>query len=596
MLGDDIIMFDADTADAEEALARIEKAHSVTSLLVVKTSRGCHHYFRLVPGVCARPDSHDTAKHPDRIDIRAHRNSVVLPSFESPRVVGRLWLSKLNKITAVDQAFVDAIAIHNGRQPPRTNSIAGADEPAMSASEVSALPRLLEHLDPDEGYEDWLHVLMAIYHATDGSDEGLDLADQWSSGGQKYQGRAELEAKWRSFSSGAPHPITIASLIALVRSSGGDIQEIMTDPFEPCPFEVVARNGLPVGFGRIVATEHPLAAFSLRGRYEELARERRDSVRLLGQIALRGQATVIYAAPNTGKTLITLFLLRQAILTGSLCAAQVFYFNLDDTYNGLLEKLKLAEDLGFHMIADGFGGSAEFQVKNFVTVMRALIDSGRSSETVLILDTLKKFVNLMEKVASGQFTALMREFVMKGGTLICLAHVNKHLQDGKAVPSGTSDMIDDLDCSYVLQKVSDDSDSGRRVVEFTNRKRRGNVIETAAYSYSLQRDLPYADLLDSVQELDAENLVPIKQASTLQADLALIDEIKTCIERGVTHRMAIKSTVATATRASHNTILAILDKYTGDNPAEHRWDYVVRERGAKVYHLLEAQQPVRRAS
>ena len=76
----------------------------------------------------------------------------------------------------------------------------------------------------------------------------------------------------------------------------------------------------------------------------------------------------------------------------------------------------------------------------------------------------------MDKAATSHFTALMREFIMKGGTLIALAHINKHLQDGQAVPSGTSDILDDLDCVYVLQTVTSDADIGRRIVEFTNRK------------------------------------------------------------------------------------------------------------------------------
>ena len=49
---------------------------------------------------------------------------------------------------------------------------------------MSQLAVLLDHLDPDMGYEDWLHILMALFHETGGSDEGLELAVQWSSGGE----------------------------------------------------------------------------------------------------------------------------------------------------------------------------------------------------------------------------------------------------------------------------------------------------------------------------------------------------------------------------------------------------------------------------
>ncbi len=155
------------------------------------------------------------------------------------------------------------------------------------------------------------------------------------------------------------------------------------------------------------------------------------------------------------------------------------------------------------------------------------------------------------------------------------------------MPSGTSDIIDDLDCAYVLQEVIVDPDTGRRVVEFTNRKRRGNVVESVAYSYALQRDLTYADLLDSVQEVDRDSLEPIKRSAELDADVEIINAIEACIKDGIEKRMDIKQAVASRCRTSERSVLAILDKYAGIDTAVHRWDYAVRGRGAKVYYLLD---------
>ena len=64
---------------------------------------------------------------------------------------------------------------------------------------VEDLEPYLESLDPDVDYNDWLSVGMAIHHGTGGSDAGLDLWDQWSSGGSKYQGKKDLLPHWRSF-------------------------------------------------------------------------------------------------------------------------------------------------------------------------------------------------------------------------------------------------------------------------------------------------------------------------------------------------------------------------------------------------------------
>lgn len=61
---------------------------------------------------------------------------------------------------------------------------------------------------------------------------------------------------------------------------------------------------------------HPLACHSMTGRSEELAKRVQAQVPLIGKTALMGQATVYYAAPNTGKTLMVLKELVSSIKAG----------------------------------------------------------------------------------------------------------------------------------------------------------------------------------------------------------------------------------------------------------------------------------------
>jgi hypothetical protein len=39
-------------------------------------------------------------------------------------------------------------------------------------------------------------------------------------------------------------------------------------------------------------------------------------------------------------------------------------------------------------------------------------------------------------------------------------------------------------------------------------------------------------------------------------------------------------------KVSKRAAMQVLEKYTGDDISKHRWKFVVRERGAKVYELL----------
>ncbi len=70
----------------------------------------------------------------------------------------------------------------------------------------------LGHHDPDEGYEKWVQVGMALHHETDGGLDGFELWNEWSARGSKYKGREDLDAHWRSFRADTDSPITVASL------------------------------------------------------------------------------------------------------------------------------------------------------------------------------------------------------------------------------------------------------------------------------------------------------------------------------------------------------------------------------------------------
>ena len=316
-------------------------------------------------------------------------------------------------------------------------------------------------------------------------------------------------------------------------------------------------------------------------------REAREQIFLMGAIILLGQYSVIYAAPNIGKTLLALYFLIESIKAGRIDPNTFYYVNVDDDFPGLVDKLALAEEYGFHMLAPGFQGFSE---SDLLAAVIELIDSDQARDTIIILDTLKKFTNLMDKTRSSGFNRVIRKFVMKGGTCIALAHVNKNRDSsGKAVYAGTSDIIDDADCAYVLDVVSSDVDDQTRTVEFENRKRRGHVLNRAAYRYSIAQKLTYPDLLASVEEVTDDDLAGVKHSETVRSHQAVIDAITDCIGEGITARMALVKEAATRAGVSQRTLMVILDQHTGRDPSLHRWTCTVGPRGAKLYELLQLQ-------
>ena len=82
-------------------------------------------------------------------------------------------------------------------------------------STLTKIAALLEHIDPDVCYHEWIRVLMVIYHETDGAQAGFDLADYWSSQGYKYKGEKDIRAKWRYFKPNVANPVKMGTLVRM---------------------------------------------------------------------------------------------------------------------------------------------------------------------------------------------------------------------------------------------------------------------------------------------------------------------------------------------------------------------------------------------
>lgn len=332
--------------------------------------------------------------------------------------------------------------------------------------------------------------------------------------------------------------------------------------------------------------ENPLDKFSLNGQRSQLLQDAVKQTFALEPVALMGQATVFYGSPGTGKTLLTLYLTSKSRSRGNIAPWSTYYCNLDDTHRGVIDKSGFTDDHYIHMLADGLNS---FSIDRLLQVLTELIDKNQATGVIIIIDTLKKVVDLMSKRQSRRFGKLVRRFIMRGGTCIALAHTNKHKgADGKPIYAGTSDILEDFDCAYLMYEVGVDPDTETKTIQFECIKSRGSVARQASYRYSLAENLSYRDILDSVEPVDQDEVTSLKQASELESDAPVIDAIAQCIGEGIDTKMALAQAAAKRSGSSKRTALRVLDKYCGSDPDQHRWDFKVHERGAKKYHLLNS--------
>jgi len=511
--------------------------------------------------------------------------------YNPPRLVSLLSAEKQPiessvMLGAIDHA-ANRLAKVGGNAKVQSSNVSipsGNSEYHGSETNLANIQAMLTVIDPDCSRSEWIKAGMAIYYESAGSQAGFDLWDAWSKKGEKYCGKKALYVQWHSFNKSLDNPVTIGTIIKMVSDRGLDWMDIVSrsEPFEVCTSVIEATSSS----GPLSERANPLDQYSLRGKSAEIERNTADEVFILGEIALSGQFTVLYASPNTGKTLITLHFIIEGIKRGNINPSRLYYLNMDDTSKGLLQKLHLAEEYGFHMLSEGH---LDFNVNQFLGIVTKMIEEDQCRDVIIILDTLKKFTNLMDKVSSSAFSKVIRRFIVKGGTLIALAHTNKKPgADGKPVYGGTTDIIDDADCAYTLAPLA--SEASERVVEFANIKRRGNVAMNAAYSYIFENNAGYNEILLSVRPVDPEQIEIKKHAEVLKSDAEVIAAIRACIKDGINTKMKLAEAVADLTGISKRSALKIIERHTGSDPATHLWSFTVQERGAKVFCNIEVPQ------
>lgn len=337
-----------------------------------------------------------------------------------------------------------------------------------------------------------------------------------------------------------------------------------------------------------------LDRFALNGQSAAMEAQMLEDAFILGRLAILGQSTAIYAPPNAGKTLITLSLMIEGIESGAVNPDSLYYINADDNFKGLVIKLKLAERHGFKMLAPHHN---EFKLEEFCAYLLRLVADQTARGVIVVLDTIKKFTDIMDKRASTNFGKVVRAFIQAGGSVIMLAHVNKHRdEDDKVIAAGTSDIIDDVDCAYTLDTA--EQTHGVYLATFENKKSRGDVVPTATYRYERHLGQGYEELLASVKAVTNQELSQSTRAKEIhqsqQTNSELINILVGIMQEGLTLKGEIVKEAVARSDYGKDKFRQVLRIHTGDSfLMGHYWTMTTGEKNAQSYALLrEYQKPI----
>lgn len=235
---------------------------------------------------------------------------------------------------------------------------------------------------------------------------------------------------------------------------------------------------------------------------------------VLQKIALEGQITVVYGAPNAGKTLLTLRMLCDAVEAGRIQGQDVYYLNLDDNLAGAVEKTELVSPLGIKMLCPHLQPDKDFKFEDLVA--QAVKDKQGKGKT-LIIDTAKKVCDIMDKFRQSELFQALRKLCGQGWTIILLSHTNKNKRDGKLVYSGTADILQDVDTAWMLG--SDPTPEGI-LCQFENFKSRGSNTEPVHFFSPIETHDSYTERFQGLRMVTGEELTDLQHRA----------QVKACIE------------------------------------------------------------------
>ena len=231
---------------------------------------------------------------------------------------------------------------------------------------------------------------------------------------------------------------------------------------------------------------------------------------LIPDMIVQGHVSAWPAPANAGKTTIFVnYVCPLLVKTG----VQVIYVNADAAPDALKEHFQHSVKHGYMVLApDAKIGTGTAAV---IDKLRLLAESGADlSNTAFILDTLKKFCDMLQKGSQKEFLGLMRRLSTKGATVILLSHTNKHADtSGKTIFEGTADLRNDID-ELIYLDVFDNADKG--VIEVTTRPDKVRA-KINPISFTICKKTRQVKLLDEVVAI-----IPDDQRELLQSIAAAI--------------------------------------------------------------------------
>ncbi|WP_170381946.1 AAA family ATPase [Ruegeria atlantica] len=444
-----IFVVDLDDRDGKDGLSAYKGMNldPDDALFVVRTpSGGLHLYFRGVDDLTISQS--DIAP---GIDTRGHGGFVFAPGART--VFGEYKIER-GDLWDLDELLLGKLPERIRTALIRKNEVSEEDQSEPGEYAAAELMRPLSFIPSDLPYGKWVDILMAIHHATGGSEAGLASAQTWSSDYPGYNPK-EVRDKWRSFVKRSGSKITADTLFAEARKHGWHSVaaanfEDVDDPEDDFS-DLLGPEPLPTKVGGLT--------FQTPGQLRDLPPRHY----VIKNFIAPHQIGCIFGEPGAGKSVLAPYL-AYMVATGAgffgLKTRQggAFYVAAEDETGMASRVAALADELGapdqFKLVlgcSDLFSGQVEGKGSpDFQALLEAIT---LSRPRLVVIDTLAMAMPGLEEntpEGMGCVVAIGKALARHGAAVIFVHHGTK--ADGNT-PRGSSVFNGALDVSILVKKA-----------------------------------------------------------------------------------------------------------------------------------------------
>ena len=254
------------------------------------------------------------------------------------------------------------------------------------------------------------------------------------------------------------------------------------------------------------------------------------------------------APPNGGKTTIATAAAADLAKSGY----EVLYFNLDAGSADLKHYQAMAERAGYPLIAPLGTGTTE---EDCIDIISEMLEDDDLSGCVVLLDTLKKFADVISKRSAKSFYTQIRGLTIRGCTVVALAHTNKHCDaEGKLVYEGTGDLKADCDIMMMLNPSKSDSE----LVVSTEYEKERAPVEKRTFVIDNLRNVTISNEYVNTREIERK-----QRQQVVDADV--INFIKDLIAKRPQNQSAIYAACSDSKMGGRSSIQRVLRAYRDEH-------------------------------